>query len=376
MSGRLRRRGLLFIILALLLSLAGASGAWAVNPAYVSSSQAKDANAKPLTITAPTGAALGDALVAQITYVGGSGKTIAVPSGWTQLYRTNNGTRVGQAVYWKVAGAADVAASNYTWTFGNRTNAYGSIGCYRYVDQTTPISASSAAVSTRAGSTLTARGITSPTNGLVIALYGDRVQSTWSNTPSGFAARWLRTDAAPGIAGMDATITGLTGNKSITATSSDWVAHLLALKPDVTGPRVTVKQNAAQADPTNSKSIVFDVVCSEPVTGLADTSFTYSGTASGFSTYTLTGSGSTYTLTLSGTTIADGTVTVSLGAGKVFDASGNANAASTSADNTVTYDGTAPTGTDLHPAEVDGHLGHPVRGVDRGQDAHARPLCL
>ena len=99
--------GLLFVILALLVSLAGAAAAWADDPAYVSSSQAKDANRHALTITAPTGAAMGDALIAQITYVGGSRETITVPLGWTRLYRTDNGTRVGQAVYWKIGGATD-----------------------------------------------------------------------------------------------------------------------------------------------------------------------------------------------------------------------------------------------------------------------------
>ena len=349
-SGRWRL-GLLFVILALLVSLAGAAAAWADDPAYVSSSQAKDANRHALTITAPTGAAMGDALIAQITYVGGSRETITVPLGWTRLYRTDNGTRVGQAVYWKIGGATDVAASSYTWTFGSSTNAYGSVGRYRYVDQADPIAASSAAVSTSSRSTLlTAAGITSPTNGLVIALYGDQVKSTWSNPPSGFAVRWARSDAAPGIVGMDATVSGPTGNKSITGTASNWVAHLLALRPDVTRPSVTVTKGATQADPTNGRSVVFDVVFSEPVTGLTDSSFTYGGTAGGFATHTLTGSGSTYTLTLSGATAVDGTLIVSLGAGEAFDAGGNANAASTSTDNSVTYDGTAPTVTLSTPA--------------------------
>ncbi len=53
---------------------------------------------------------------------------------------------------------------------------------------------------------------------------------------------------------------------------------------------------------------------------------------------TVSGAGPTYTLAVSGMARI-GTVTASVPAGGVTDAAGNANLASTSTDNTVTYNG-------------------------------------
>ena len=70
---------------------------------------------------------------------------------------------------------------------------------------------------------------------------------------------------------------------------------------------------------------------------------TLSGTA-GATTATVTGSGTTYNVAVSGMT-SDGTVIATIPAGGAADAAGNANTASTSTDNTVTRDATAPTVT-------------------------------
>ena len=61
-------------------------------------------------------------------------------------------------------------------------------------------------------------------------------------------------------------------------------------------------------------------------------------------TATVTGSGTTYDVAVSGMA-QDGTVIASLLAGVAHDAAGNASAASTSTDNTVTFDATPPTVT-------------------------------
>jgi hypothetical protein len=106
---------------------------------------------------------------------------------------------------------------------------------------------------------------------------------------------------------------------------------------DITAPTVTIEQAAGQADPTGAALINFTVVFSEAVSGFAtgDVSFTGS-TAGGTLLGTVTGSGTTYTVAVSGMT-GTGTVSASIGAGVATDAAGNSNAASTSTDNTVTY---------------------------------------
>jgi hypothetical protein len=109
---------------------------------------------------------------------------------------------------------------------------------------------------------------------------------------------------------------------------------------DITAPSVTINQASGQADPTNSSPINFTVVFSESVSGFTGADVTLSGTA-GATTALVTGSGTTYTVAVSGMA-NDGTVIASVGANGASDAAGNGNTASTSTDNTVTYDTTDP----------------------------------
>src|SRR5258708_25867029 len=108
-------------------------------------------------------------------------------------------------------------------------------------------------------------------------------------------------------------------------------------------PSVTINQAAAQADPTNASTINFTAVFSAAVTGFSSTGVTLSGTA-GATTAVVTGSGTTYNVAVSGMT-PTGTVIASIAAGKATDLAGNPNAASTSTDNTVTYNAAAPSVT-------------------------------
>ena len=134
------------------------------------------------------------------------------------------------------------------------------------------------------------------------------------------------------------------GNPNTASTSSDNTVTYIAA--DVTGPTVTINQKTtapAQADPTSASPINFTVVFSEAVTDFAAGDVTLGGTA-GATTATVTGSGTTYNVAVSGMT-QSGTVIASIPAGRAHDADGNPNTASTSTDNTVTYDVTAPTVT-------------------------------
>ncbi len=125
--------------------------------------------------------------------------------------------------------------------------------------------------------------------------------------------------------------------------SVDYIQVTVDYAPDSTKPDVVVNQAVGQADPTNSKTISYDVVFSEPVTGVDVSDFSVGGSATGFAVSSVTGSGSTYVVTASGTTVTDGTVALSMPAGGAQDAAENTNNASTSADSSVTYDGTPPT---------------------------------
>ena len=146
--------------------------------------------------------------------------------------------------------------------------------------------------------------------------------------------------------------TDVAGNANTASTSTDNTVIY-----DITAPSVTINQAIGQADPTNLSPINFTVVFSENVANFNTGDVTISNTATGVILATVTGSGSTYNVAVSGMT-GDGTVTAQVLAGRATDAAGNANTASTSLDNEVTFDFVAPTVTATIPEN--GENGVPV----------------
>ena len=137
-------------------------------------------------------------------------------------------------------------------------------------------------------------------------------------------------------AGVATDLAGNTANSASTSTDN-------TVTFDATAPSVTVDQAAAQADPTNVGSVVFDVVFSEPVIGFTSGDVIVGGSA-GATTVVVAGGPAAYTVTASGM-IRDGSVFAIVFAGVVTDPAGNANVASTSTDNEVSYDTTSPSVT-------------------------------
>uniref|UniRef100_A0A7C1FWC7 Bacterial Ig-like domain-containing protein n=1 Tax=Caldilinea aerophila TaxID=133453 RepID=A0A7C1FWC7_9CHLR len=160
---------------------------------------------------------------------------------------------------------------------------------------------------------------------------------------------------APGLSGIT---TDLDGNKRFediptvpdTGNGPPPIVDMGAYEAqDTIAPTVTVNQAAAQPDPTNSAPIYFIAVFSEPISTTtftaADVSLSGS-TAPGASVVSVTqiapNDGTTFQIAIAGMT-GSGTVIASIPAGGVQDPAGNVNLASTSTDNSVTYDITAPT---------------------------------
>jgi hypothetical protein len=114
---------------------------------------------------------------------------------------------------------------------------------------------------------------------------------------------------------------------------------------DKTAPTVAIDQGAGQADPTAASPVTFDVVFSKAVTGFTAADVVLGGTVGGTLVANVTGSGANYAVTVTGMT-GNGTVVVSIPAGGAVDAAGNNSLASTSSDNTVTFQG------DLVPPSV------------------------
>ena len=138
--------------------------------------------------------------------------------------------------------------------------------------------------------------------------------------------------ADPGVP-SDGTYSYTARQTTAGGTSSQSAA--LIVRVDTAGPSVTINQAAGQADPTASPTINFTAVFSEPVGGFGGCDVQLSGTA-GATNAAVTGSGATYNVAVSGMT-ANGTVVATIPAGGATDVAGNANAASTSTDNSVTF---------------------------------------
>jgi hypothetical protein len=130
------------------------------------------------------------------------------------------------------------------------------------------------------------------------------------------------------------------GNTSAASTSTDNTVSF-----DNVAPTVTINQAAGQEDPTNDSPILFTVVFSEIITGLTAEDISLAGsTVGGTLTAAVSGSGASYTVAVTGMD-GVGTVVASVVGGAANDAAGNASAASTSTDNTVTFDNVAPSVT-------------------------------
>jgi parallel beta-helix repeat protein len=146
----------------------------------------------------------------------------------------------------------------------------------------------------------------------------------------------------PSLSGKNAPSLDLDGNSRPQGVFHDSGAYeKTSSTPDTTSPSLTVNQAAGQSDPTTSSPINFTATFSEPVTGFTGADVSITGSAPGTQAASVTGSGATYNISVSGMTGA-GTVVVSIPAGAAADAAGNPNTASTSTDNTVTYNLPAP----------------------------------
>jgi hypothetical protein len=160
------------------------------------------------------------------------------------------------------------------------------------------------------------------------------------------------------------TATASNGAHTLTAVARDVIGVRYASSPvtvtvDNVRPSVTVNQAAGQSDPTNVAPVRFTVVFSEPVSGFTHADVAVGGTTGGTKTVAVSGGPSSYQVAVSGMT--SGVLTAAIGAGAAVDAAGNGNTASTSTDNAVIFDITAPAVTiDQAPGQADPTTGSPI----------------
>jgi hypothetical protein len=111
-----------------------------------------------LAIDKPSGLAVGDLMLAHVlARVQTSPYPVSVPAGWTRVYRRPiSGSTLIDLVAYKVATAADVAASNFTFSFSGAGSAgVGTISRYSGVHQTKPLDSVWVDAPVASGTTLT-----------------------------------------------------------------------------------------------------------------------------------------------------------------------------------------------------------------------------
>lgn len=176
----------------------------------------------------------GDLLVAQVAVRGVGCASISAPTGWTLVRCEASGTTVAQAVYWKVATAADIAQS-FAWSFGSNRRAAGAIAVYQGVDTASPIDAHAGQVNA-SSSSATAPGVTTTVaNDMLVALYAAASSSVSIAAPAGMTEEYQDNSGGTGVTASlsDAEVAaiGATGNKVAALGSSQIsIGQLLALK--------------------------------------------------------------------------------------------------------------------------------------------------
>lgn len=93
--------------------------------AYRSSSSATSSGTNDQVVTKPSNVAVGDLLIA-IKSMNGATPT-ETQSGWTKIITFSSNSVVTQVIFYRIADSTDVAATNYTLTFGSNNTKVGAI---------------------------------------------------------------------------------------------------------------------------------------------------------------------------------------------------------------------------------------------------------
>jgi hypothetical protein len=204
---------------------------------YRSSTVVETVNgASSVALTAPSGTAVGDLLVADVDAAGTG--AITPPSGWTSMF-AGSGFTTFSTLHYRVATAADAAGASYTWNLGSSRKAVGRMISYVGVDTTaigTP-----ATNGASSGTTITFNSVTTTAaNSLVLlgatALNGSGAESltppgsttTRVNTATSGTGSQLRSYSGDFIQAT----AGATGSKTGSISPSNaWGTAMVALKP-------------------------------------------------------------------------------------------------------------------------------------------------
>lgn len=267
---------------------------------HVASSTASVRGGTSLSPAKPAGTAADDLLIAGVAVNGGSDVTITPPPGWILIRRTDNGKDIGEAVYYKVAGASEPAT--YNWTVSPSSKWSIGISAYRGVDTTAPINADAAQANPSSTSAVAPSVTTTVAGAMLVGIFVSKAGSTAGHSadpPAGMTERYdVNTqDGGGNEAGLESATAifagpGATGTRTATLLSASLnVGHLIALKPLPGGPSTTTTLSAAPTLVSDGNQIqvsmvltatgvVTQVTASDPIT-LAATNMSAAGITCG-----------------------------------------------------------------------------------------------
>ncbi len=154
-------------------------------------------------------------------------------------------------------------------------------------------------------------------------------------------------------------------NQSAASTSND---NEVTFELDTTPPTVSIEQAGGQGDPTMVSPVLFTVTFSEPIVGFDSTDIALTNGTGGALAPTVTPTADPLvfdvTVAVAGATMT-GAIVASVPASAVTDAQLNPSAASTSTDNTVTFEVQAQNNPDPLAIQVPGNI---VRDADPNQN--------
>jgi hypothetical protein len=199
---------------------------------YRSSTSNTATSNRSIALSTPADAQVGDVMVASVT-IGGSTApaTFATPSGWIQAIAPKVQNNVEVGTYYRVVTGTE--AASYTWSVASGTfNLSGGIVDYAGVSST-PLDGTSSAGFKNGSAACTAFSTTTANDEVVVAA-ADNANVTFTQ-PTGMTERFDLSIASASLEHSDVrqTSAGSTGTKTATpsSTSSAWACEMLALKP-------------------------------------------------------------------------------------------------------------------------------------------------
>jgi hypothetical protein len=222
----------------------------APGPGIAARGQTSAAGLNSLTLTPPAATQAGDVMVAQVANRDGT-YALTAPAGWALVTRDSSSATVTSALYVKVAGANEPAAT-FSMATGN-VQMVGGIVAYSGVSTSNPVD--TFAVGAGQGTSATVPSVTTTVaNAMLVHTFLKRQE--FLAAPAGTTPRWgLTSGTGAGNAGATAADVLFAGPGVSTARSSssansfvtEWVAHTVALRPALGPPSVAVSWTASSS---------------------------------------------------------------------------------------------------------------------------------